>query len=60
MNGSADDVAANNIATSNFNGCVRLHNIDWIGFDPTRGGQKSHGVSNANGDFMTVRQHHRT
>ena len=57
MNGSADDVAANNIATSNFNVDASGYNTTSIGLDlrlDEWGSEVTWGVYDANGDFMTV------
>ncbi|MGC6469415.1 MAG: T9SS type A sorting domain-containing protein, partial [Chitinophagales bacterium] len=57
VNGSADDVAANNIATSNFNVDASGYNTTSIGLDlrlDEWGSEITWGVYDANGDFMTV------
>ena len=57
VNGSADDVAANNIATSNFNVDASGYNTTSIGLDlrlDEWGSEVTWGVYDANGDFMTV------
>ena len=57
VNGSADDVAANNIATSNFNVDASGYNTTSIGLDlrlDDWGSEVTWGVYDANGDFMTV------
>ena len=58
VNGSADDVAANNVATSNFNVDASGYNTTSIGLDlrlDDWGSEVTWGVYDANGDFVPAR-----
>ena len=58
VNGSADDVASNNVATSNFNVDATGYNTTSIGLDlrlDDWGSEVTWGVYDANGDFVPAR-----